>query len=67
MRDTYQDLQKVLTPEELASTHDNWSEVPRAVLAAHGLRDAELQTGEPVDPIWLYNPRSYWPPADATE
>ena len=54
LREKYQDLQVVLTSEELASTHDEWSSLPRAELAAHGLRDAELQIDEPVDPAWLY-------------
>jgi hypothetical protein len=60
LRDTLQDLQRVLILEELASTHDDWSQVPRAALAAHGLRDHELQTGEPVGDEWLYSPLSRW-------
>ena len=54
LRDNLKDLQRALTSEELASTHDDWKETPRAVPAAHGLRDQELDTGRRTGREWLY-------------
>ena len=54
MREKLQDLQTVTTSEDLASTQDEWGSMPRAELAAHALRDVEIETDRPTNPVFLY-------------
>ena len=58
LRELLAELQTVPTSEELAARYNSWESVPRAELAAYGLRDIELKDQEPTD-LTYYDP-AYW-------